>query len=83
MRLDPPLDPTSPQARQWLEDELRKGIYHEQKGLLERIWDWLMSLLSGTGSGGARRPGRSGSRSPSSRPWSPWCWRARCAPNAG
>lgn len=51
MRLDPPLDPTSPQARQWLEDELRKGIYHEQKGLLERIWDWLDELLSGTGTG--------------------------------
>jgi len=51
VRLDPPLDPTSPQARQWLEDELRKGIYHEQKGLLERIWDWLDELLSGTGTG--------------------------------
>lgn len=44
MRLDPPLDPTSPQARQWLEDELRKGIYHEQKGLLQRFWEWLTSL---------------------------------------
>jgi hypothetical protein len=51
VRLDPPLDPTSPQARQWLEDELRKGIYHEQKGLLERIWDWLNNLISGAGAG--------------------------------
>ena len=51
MRLDPPLDPTSPQARQWLEDELRKGIYSEQKGVLERLWDWLVNLLSGTGGG--------------------------------
>ena len=51
MRLDPPLDPTSPQARQWLEDELRKGIYHEQKGLLERLQDWLSQLLSTTGGG--------------------------------
>lgn len=51
MRLDPPLDPTSPQARQWLEDELRKGIYSEQKGVLQRIWEWLLSLLSGTGGG--------------------------------
>jgi hypothetical protein len=59
VRLEPPLDPTSPQARQWLEDELRKGIYHEQKGLLERIWDWLMDLLSGAGTeaGGAGLPG--------------------------
>ncbi len=52
MRLDPPLDPTSPQARQWLDDELRKGIYREQKGLLQRLWDWLTNLLSGTGGGG-------------------------------
>ena len=57
MRLDPPLDPTSPQARQWLEDELRKGIYHEQKGLLERIWDWLTELLSSDGPGGIGLPG--------------------------
>jgi len=52
VRLDPPLDPTSPQARQWLEDELSKGIYREQKGLLERLQDWLNQLLSGSGGGG-------------------------------
>ena len=52
MRLDPPLDPTSSQARQWLEDELRKGIYHEQKGMIERFLDWLNQLLSGTSGGG-------------------------------
>ncbi len=51
MRLDPPLDPSSPQARQWLEDELRKGIYREQKGVLQRLWEWLNTLLSGTGGG--------------------------------
>ena len=51
MRLDPPLDPTSREARQWLEDELRKGIYHEQKGLLERFFDWLMSLGGSAGPG--------------------------------
>ena len=51
MRLDPPLDPTSPEARQWLEDELRKGVYHEQKGLLERFFDWLMSLGGSSGPG--------------------------------
>ena len=49
MRLDPPLDPASRQARQWLEDELRKGIYSEQKGLLQRLREWLGNLLSGTG----------------------------------
>ncbi len=47
MRLDPPLDPTSPEARRWLEDELRKGVYNEQKGLLQRLWDWLTGLGSG------------------------------------
>lgn len=52
MRLDPPLDPTSPQARQWLEDELSKGIYREQKGLLERFLDWVDWLLSRTPGGG-------------------------------
>lgn len=53
MRLDPPLDPTSPEARQWLEDELRRGIYREQPGLLTRVWDWLQDLLgSGVSTGG-------------------------------
>ena len=48
MRLDPPLDPTSPEARQWLEEELRKGVYREEKGLLERLWEWLGEALAGT-----------------------------------
>lgn len=47
MRLDPPLDPTSPEARAWLEQELRKGIYREPEGLLDRLWGWLGDLLSG------------------------------------
>jgi len=51
VRLDPPLDPTSPQARQWLQDELSKGIYDERKGLTQRLWDWLQDLLSGGGGG--------------------------------
>ncbi len=53
MRLDPPLDPTSPEARDWLEEELRKPVYREPEGLLERLWDWLGRLLSGSeGTGG-------------------------------
>ena len=52
MRLDPPLDPSSPQARRWLEDELRRGIYRETKSPLDQFLDWLNSLLSGTGGGG-------------------------------
>ncbi|GAA4398534.1 DUF4129 domain-containing protein [Fodinibacter luteus] len=51
MRLDPPLDPTSPEARDWLEEELRKGIYRDEPGLLERLWGWLTDVLSTTGGG--------------------------------
>ncbi|WP_392544745.1 DUF4129 domain-containing protein [Oryzobacter telluris] len=51
VRADPPLDPTSPEARQWLEDELRRGIYHEQKGLLARLWEWLGDILGRTVTG--------------------------------
>ena len=51
MRLDPPLDPTSPEARDWLEDELSKGIYRDDRGPLERLIDWVNELLSRTGSG--------------------------------
>ncbi len=53
MRLDPPLDPTSSEARKWLEDELRKSAYHERRGLLARLWDWLSEQLGGgVGTGG-------------------------------
>ncbi|MGL4176523.1 MAG: DUF4129 domain-containing protein [Dermatophilaceae bacterium] len=51
MRADPPLDPTSPEAREWLEEELRKSVYQEQPGLLDRIWDWVLELLTGTTGG--------------------------------
>ncbi|MGL5867418.1 MAG: DUF4129 domain-containing protein [Dermatophilaceae bacterium] len=51
MRADPPLDPTSPEARQWLEDELRKSVYQEQPGLLDRLQDWIEQLLSSTAGG--------------------------------
>lgn len=53
MRLDPPLDPTSPEARQWLQDELQRGVYRERPGLLSRVWDWLQDLLGrGASTGG-------------------------------
>ena len=51
MRLDPPLDPTSPEARDWLEDELSKGVYRDDRSLLERLMDWINELLSRTGAG--------------------------------
>jgi Domain of unknown function (DUF4129) len=51
VRLDPPLDPTSPEARDWLEEELSKAVYRDDRGLFERLRDWLLDLLSTTGSG--------------------------------
>ena len=73
MRLDPPLDPTSPEARTWLENELSKGIYRDDRSLLERLQNWLMELLSSTGSGSL----------PAWSPWpcSPSWWRVRCGPS--
>jgi hypothetical protein len=44
--LDAPLDPTSDEARRWLEEELAKGPYHAQPGLVERFLEWLDRLLS-------------------------------------
>ncbi|MGL5817391.1 MAG: DUF4129 domain-containing protein [Phycicoccus sp.] len=51
MRADPPLDPTSPEAREWLEEELRRGVYQEQPGVLERVMDWIDRLLAGATGG--------------------------------
>ena len=48
MRLDPPLDPTSPEARAWLENDLSKGIYRDARHLLERLQNWLLELLRST-----------------------------------
>ncbi|MGL4743152.1 MAG: DUF4129 domain-containing protein [Dermatophilaceae bacterium] len=56
MRADPPLDPTSPEARDWLEEELRKGIYQEQPGLLDRVLNWIDDLLSADTAGGPGLP---------------------------
>jgi hypothetical protein len=42
----PPLDPTPGEARQWLEDELAKVIYHRPPSLLDRIWQWLSDLFA-------------------------------------
>lgn len=41
-----PLAPDAPSARQWLEDELRDSIYHESRGLVERIFAWLSDFFS-------------------------------------
>ncbi len=42
----PPLDPTSPEARQWVRDELARG-YQTEPSPWERFVEWLRSLLSG------------------------------------
>ena len=52
MRVDPPLDPSSPEASAWLEEELRKAVYQESEGLLERLWNWLGQALSGSDAAG-------------------------------
>ena len=51
----PPLDPSSPEARQWVEDELATGHYTTQPSPLQRFLDWLWSHLSG-GTGGGLLP---------------------------
>lgn len=49
---DAPLDPTSEEARRWLQDELSSPRYHAQPGLLDRLRELLDRLLSsGPGSG--------------------------------
>lgn len=40
------LDPSAPEARQWLSDELAKADYQDTRSLLERFFSWLQSLLN-------------------------------------
>ena len=41
-----PVDPSAPEARQWLSDELAKADYQDTRSLLERFFSWLQSLLN-------------------------------------
>ena len=43
----PPLDPSSPEARQWVLDELAKGRYTTEPSLWQRFVEWLQHLVSG------------------------------------
>ena len=43
----PPLDPSSPEARQWVLDELAKGRYTTEASLWQRFVEWLQQLFSG------------------------------------
>jgi hypothetical protein len=47
-----PLDPTSPEARQWLRQELAKGEYHAEPSWWQRFVEWLTRLLDGPSGGG-------------------------------
>ncbi len=49
---DAPLDPSSDEARRWLLEELSKGQYNPQPGLVERFLEWLGNLLSASPTGG-------------------------------
>lgn len=41
----PPLDPSSPEARQWVLDELAKGRYTTEPSPWQRFVEWLQHLL--------------------------------------
>lgn len=43
MRLD--VDPSGPQARQWLLDELAKDDYHDGRSLFERVMRWIAEQI--------------------------------------
>ncbi|MBM6401069.1 DUF4129 domain-containing protein [Phycicoccus sonneratiae] len=49
---DAPLDPSSDEARRWLEDELSSPRYHAQPSLIERLREFLDDLLNSSPSGG-------------------------------
>lgn len=44
----PPLDPSSPEAQQWLRDELANGRYLTEPSLWQRFVEWLSTLFAGT-----------------------------------
>lgn len=51
----PPLDPPTETAREWLREELSKGIYHTRPSLWQRFLDWLLDHLP-TGDGSLTAP---------------------------
>ncbi|WP_205739835.1 DUF4129 domain-containing protein [Georgenia sp. SYP-B2076] len=51
-----PVDPDAAEARRWAERELSKAVYDTSPSLLDRIADWLGSLLDGLGRLGGATP---------------------------
>lgn len=49
---DAPLDPSSDEARRWLEEELTSPRYRAQPSLLERLREFLEDLLNSSPTGG-------------------------------
>jgi hypothetical protein len=48
----PPLDPSSPEAQQWVRDELANGQYLTEPSWWQRLLEWLGSLFGGRSSPG-------------------------------
>jgi hypothetical protein len=42
-----PVDPDAATGRRWATEELLDPVYHEQRSLLSRLWDWLAEQLAG------------------------------------
>jgi hypothetical protein len=41
-----PVDPDAATARRWAREELLDPVYHQQRSLLRRLWDWISEQLS-------------------------------------
>ncbi|MDQ4097252.1 MAG: DUF4129 domain-containing protein [Actinomycetota bacterium] len=48
----PPLDPTSPEAQQWVRDELASGGYVTEPSWWQRFLEWLARQFDGPATGG-------------------------------
>jgi len=42
-----PVDPDAATARRWAREELLDPVYHQQRSLLSRLWDWAAEQLAG------------------------------------
>ena len=42
-----PVDPDAATARRWAREELLDPVYHQQRSLLRRLWDWAAEQLAG------------------------------------